>query len=300
MIINFKEIPRANSGEGNQDTFENFAKEFLELYGFQIIESPSRGADGGLDLKVKEVRSGIGGSIDVFWLVSCKHFAHSGMAISPYYELNISDRVRANNCKGFIGFYSSVPTSGLIRNLSGLSEIEFKIFDKEGIEKEIIGINKMEILFARYFPESYKKWLETYYYTEPIGLVEYFFEKEYVGEGYLLKNICGNTGRLIKELRVTNTLKELIQKEGFEIIEKENLTQELLSSDFIFIEYLNMKLPEIVFKDFKVEVIGKPILLSISNVDMHSYILYPKILILDPKRLIIIEALFKKLKGFLS
>ena len=300
MIINFKEIPLANSGEGNQDTFENFAKEFLELYGFQIIESPSRGADGGLDLKVKEVRSGIGGFTDVIWLVSCKHFAHSGKAISGNHELNISDRVRSNKCNGFIGFYSSVPSSGLIRNFSGLSDIEFKIFDKEDIEKEIIGINKMERLFARYFPESYKKWINSFYYTEPIGLVEYFFEKEYVGEGYLLKNICGNTGRLIKELRVTNTLKDLIHKEGFEIIEKENLTIELLSADFVFMEYLNRKLPEIVFKDFKVEVIGKPILLSISNVDMHSYILYPKILVLDSKRLIILEDLFNKLKGFLS
>jgi hypothetical protein len=300
MIINFKEIPLANSGEGNQDTFENFTKEFLELYGFQIIESPSRGADGGLDLKVKEVRSGIGGFTDVIWLVSCKHFAHSGKAISGNHELNISDRVRSNKCNGFIGFYSSVPSSGLIRNFSGLSDIEFKIFDKEDIEKEIIGINKMERLFARYFPESYKKWINSFYYTEPIGLVEYFFEKEYVGEGYLLKNICGNTGRLIKELRVTNTLKDLIHKEGFEIIEKENLTIELLSADFVFMEYLNRKLPEIVFKDFKVEVIGKPILLSISNVDMHSYILYPKILVLDSKRLIILEDLFNKLKGFLS
>ena len=45
-IIDFKEIPRANVADGNQDIFELFAREFFYVLGFSIIEDPDRGQDG--------------------------------------------------------------------------------------------------------------------------------------------------------------------------------------------------------------------------------------------------------------
>ena len=74
-LIDFKEIPIANSGKGNQDLFELFAREFLSEIGYEIIEEPARGADGGKDLIILERRTGIGGNTNFRWLVSCKHFA---------------------------------------------------------------------------------------------------------------------------------------------------------------------------------------------------------------------------------
>lgn len=47
MIIDFKEIPQANKGGGNQDSFELFAQDFFEYLGYEIVEQPFRGADGG-------------------------------------------------------------------------------------------------------------------------------------------------------------------------------------------------------------------------------------------------------------
>jgi len=40
MILDFKEIPQANKGGGLQDTFELFTRDFLQLLGYRIIESP--------------------------------------------------------------------------------------------------------------------------------------------------------------------------------------------------------------------------------------------------------------------
>ena len=48
-LIDLKEIPQANTGEGNQDSFEAFARDFLFVLGYKIEEGPSRGADGGKD-----------------------------------------------------------------------------------------------------------------------------------------------------------------------------------------------------------------------------------------------------------
>ena len=112
-ILDFKEIPEAHKASGLQDTFELFARDFLDFMGYRLIADPDRGTDGGVDLLVEEKRSGVGGETIIRWLVSCKHKAFSGGAVSPTDDANIRDRVEANECQGFIGFYSTLASSGL-------------------------------------------------------------------------------------------------------------------------------------------------------------------------------------------
>ena len=70
--LDFCEIPEAYVAAGHQARFELFARDFLQYLGYRIVESPSRGADGGKDLIVLDVRKGVGGETEVRWLVSCK------------------------------------------------------------------------------------------------------------------------------------------------------------------------------------------------------------------------------------
>ena len=58
-FIDFREIPVANSGKGDQDYFELFARDFFWSLGYVIDQGPSRGADGGRDLIVVEPLDGI-------------------------------------------------------------------------------------------------------------------------------------------------------------------------------------------------------------------------------------------------
>jgi hypothetical protein len=44
---------------GEQDTFELFARDFLEMLGFEVVSGPDRGQDGGRDLIALEKRPGI-------------------------------------------------------------------------------------------------------------------------------------------------------------------------------------------------------------------------------------------------
>ena len=158
-VLDFREIPEANKNSGKQDTFEFFARDFLEYLGYSIIHGPDRGADGGKDLIVKEIRKGVGGETKVKWLVSCKHKAHSGSSVGVNDETDIADRVKANSCTGFIGFYSTLPSSGLTKKLEGLKDrIEYQIYDSEKIEKSLLASIEGLKIVERFFPNSIKKW----------------------------------------------------------------------------------------------------------------------------------------------
>lgn len=158
-VINFKEIAQANTGSGEQDAFELFSRDFLKYLGYVIVSDPSRGADGGVDLIVKECRKGVGGETEIRWLVSCKHYTHSGKSVSSQDELNIRDRVDSNKCQGFIGFYSTLASTGLMSNLEGSRDkLEFQIFDHKKIEDNLLHSSTGIKIAERYFPDSIKKW----------------------------------------------------------------------------------------------------------------------------------------------
>ena len=159
MLLNFKEIPQANTGNGDQDTFELFARDFLEILGYEILQHPDRGADGKKDLIINEVRHGISGKTNIKWLVSCKHHAHSGKSVSDTDEPNITDRVSVHECDGFLGFYSTLPATSLGKNFEGLKKkIAIEAFDRERIEKILLESPEGLRLASRNFPVSFENY----------------------------------------------------------------------------------------------------------------------------------------------
>jgi hypothetical protein len=155
-ILDFKELSTAADGS-NRDQFEMFAREFLEATGFLTLTGPDRGPDAGRDLIVEEIRTGIGGETRIRWLVSCKHKAHSGNAVTAQDEPDIHDRVRTHGCQGFLGFYSVVPSSGLAAKLN-VADLPFEVcvYDPEKIETQLL--TSYLALAKRFFPNSFTKW----------------------------------------------------------------------------------------------------------------------------------------------
>lgn len=161
--LNFREIPQANLATGEQDEFELFARDFFAYSGYIIISEPDRGQDGGKDILIQESRIGIGGETKLTWLVSCKHFAHSnkGKAVGVDDEINISDRIKSHGCDGFIGFYSTIASSGLTQKLQGLAkdaQKEFQIFHRGNIEELLFKTPEGLKIARRYFPQSMQVW----------------------------------------------------------------------------------------------------------------------------------------------
>lgn len=152
-MIDFKEIV-------NGEDWELFARDFLKEIGFRIESEVSRGADGGKDLIISETTKGIENTYHFRWLVSCKHYANSDKSINETIEPNILDRCQSFNVDGFIGFYSTLASSGLANRLDNLkinSKIrEYQIYDRRKIESILIS-KGFSFLCLRYFPESYKK-----------------------------------------------------------------------------------------------------------------------------------------------
>ena len=116
-------------------------------------------ADGGCDLILEEIRTGVAGSTKVKWLVSCKHKAHSGASVLKTDEAEVRDSVESNECQGFIGFYSTLPSSGLLQKVQAITSIEHQFFDSSHIEQMLLFSPKGHDLARRYFPTSYGKWV---------------------------------------------------------------------------------------------------------------------------------------------
>lgn len=153
MQLDFKEIPQANIGSGLQDTFELFTRDFLQYLGYRIVSNPDRGADGKKDLIVDEVIQGITSEYTIRWLVSCKHYAHSGAAVKDIDEPNIIERLKQHKCDGFMGVYSTLSANSLKGLLTGIENNT--IFDHELIEGLLLRDAEGQHLAARYFPKSY-------------------------------------------------------------------------------------------------------------------------------------------------
>ncbi|EGQ7850096.1 restriction endonuclease [Vibrio parahaemolyticus] len=166
LDVDFKEIPQGNIANGDQDAFELFARDLLEAVGFKIITGPARGSDDRKDLVVSETRQGILGETEIKFLVSCKHYAHSkqeSKAVGNYEEPDLIGRMRNNGCKGFIGFYSTIGSSALMREMTESQRqnqqefLEFQLFDKSKITDFLHRNSETLKLYKRYFPESFRK-----------------------------------------------------------------------------------------------------------------------------------------------
>lgn len=162
-LVDFKEIPQANTGEGDQDTFELFGRDFFFCLGFQIEAGPNRGADGGKDLVIAEPLLGIISKKATRWLVSCKHYAHSGGSVLDADETDIPGRIEKFYCDGFIGFYSTLPSSGLANTLERLQDrFLIEVFDSARIEHYLVSEGRLRFVLQRHLPVSYKNITQSY------------------------------------------------------------------------------------------------------------------------------------------
>ncbi|QOT76562.1 hypothetical protein [Cupriavidus basilensis] len=152
--LNFLEIEPAKGKSKDLDQFEKFTKIFLEsVIGGRITKGPTRGADGGIDLRLEVQEVGE----TVRKLISCKHFAHSKESVGIGDELDILDRLASFGCTVFVGFYSTIASAGLEQKLERLRTekgIKFEFFNNEDIESLLLGSLPGFRVAKRFFPAS--------------------------------------------------------------------------------------------------------------------------------------------------
>jgi len=220
-MIDFKEISYEN------DDWELFARDFLSEAGFAIESPPDRGPDQGKDMLVLETLTGKIHNYTFRWLVSCKHFAKSRKSVSEKDEMNILERMQTFNTEGFLGFYSTIVSSGLngrLRELRKSGKIkDYQIFDHKHIEDYLLRLGFSRI-FMRYFPESVKRvrplhkmvneyipvncdvcgkdLLEALYRENYKGLIAYVYPNDEESGSTSIENIyCACKGNCDKEMQ---------------------------------------------------------------------------------------------------
>lgn len=216
-MIDFREIPKANQGP-ETDTFELFARDFLKQIGYVIIENPARGADGGADMIVKDIRKGIEGDTEIKLLVSCKHYAHSSTSITPQIENNINDRILSKKCDGIICFYSTIPSTGLQTILESINNSI--VFDSKKIEKYIVANEKFSDIFKRYFPLSYKNWVNLNLPNISTKLFDFYIEHELKSHRVLsfLKQYFNDNSILLLCLTKSKNIEEFLKLANIKLI----------------------------------------------------------------------------------
>ncbi len=208
-MIDFTEISK------DGEIWELFARDFLQELGFFVESSPDRGPDGGKDIIVTEDLKGNLGNYKFRWLVSCKHFALSNKSVQEKDETNILERIKDHNADGFIGFYSTLSSSGLNTRLNSLknrSEIkDYKIFDHKIIENYLVTIGFSKIIM-RYLPENYKSVKplhiisETYVPLECAyckkDILEALYREDYIGNiiFVIIKNRSNHSSKYIEDI----------------------------------------------------------------------------------------------------
>lgn len=109
------------------ESWEFFATDFLISLGYTVIQYPSRGADGGMDALVEVNKNK--------YLVSCKHYIKSGASVGVEVEHSIIDRIIQSGASGFIGFYSTLPSTALSTRFNSLKKQGYDclVYDKNVI-----------------------------------------------------------------------------------------------------------------------------------------------------------------------
>ena len=246
-MIDFREIPKANQGP-ETDTFELFARDFLKQIGYVIIENPARGADGGADMIVKDIRKGIEGDTEIKLLVSCKHYAHSSTSITPQIENNINDRILSKKCDGIICFYSTIPSTGLQTILESINNSI--VFDSKKIEEYIVANEKFSDIFKRYFPLSYKNWVNLNLPNISTKLFDFYIEHE------------------LKSHRVLSFLKQYFNDNSILLLcltKSKNIEE--------FLKLANIKLIVAIDIEYQLNIIGKTTSPNKSGIGVFTYIL---------------------------
>jgi len=150
-MIDFRELP----DDGTR--FEQLVRELLLTYELSPRWT-GQGPDQGRDLIATETATGPIGTFNRIWLVSCKHYAHSGRAVGRQDVASVVDDCRQAKADGFLLVCSTHPSSGTIQKLSELAadranRLTTAYWDSVELEKRLLNPTGFS-LAHQFFPES--------------------------------------------------------------------------------------------------------------------------------------------------
>lgn len=154
-MLDFKELPK----DGVK--FEQLIREIFVKEGYEVHWT-GVGPDNRKDLVIVEKLQGPLSYYKRRWLVSCKHKAHSGKAVSVSDLTDISGDCAQVKAEGFILATSTYPSSSVVNRLDDTAShnaLKCLIWDEIEIERRLLHPTTFPLINT-FFPESSKnyKW----------------------------------------------------------------------------------------------------------------------------------------------
>lgn len=203
-MLDFKEL------EDSGNDFEILVRELLYNKGLEIYWS-GKGADGGKDLLCIERPLSIFKTVEKRWVVQCKHYAHSGKAVSPSDLEDIVGVCDEHNATGYILACSTYPSSALVKRFEQIQnnkKITTVFWDYRTIERELLKPGNWNLV-NMFFPDSMNnsKWrISTinpdFWYANYDGNIFYMSARLGTNYNYFLKDI-ENIIDIIKKAKVS-------------------------------------------------------------------------------------------------
>lgn len=139
------------------EEFELFCEDLLKAKGFRIISRPSRGPDGGKDIKASLTYTDkLGLNVDLLVLVECKHFAKSDRSVRESDVGNIIERTLMHNCNRYLLITSTVASTSVVNQLEGISlnpaiQIYATFWAKNNLDEMLMEFPELK---KRYFSDN--------------------------------------------------------------------------------------------------------------------------------------------------
>lgn len=148
-MLDFKEL------EVSGNDFEILIRELLYNKGLEVYWS-GKGTDGGKDLLCIEKPLSNFKTVEKRWLVQCKHYAHSGRAVSSSDLEDIVGACDEHNATGYLLVCSTYPSSSLVKRFEQIQNnknITTAFWDYRTIERELLKPENWN-LANMFFPDS--------------------------------------------------------------------------------------------------------------------------------------------------
>ncbi|MGG3562737.1 restriction endonuclease [Neobacillus rhizosphaerae] len=151
-MIDYTELP------SNGVAFEQLIRELLIRSGFEVHWT-GVGPDGGKDLIFYERVPGKLAPFQRKWLVSCKHYAHSGQSVGLKDVSSIIDECEAIGAEGFLLVCSTQPSSSVVKRfeeIEGRRNLLIRYWDGVELERQLNNPSTLPLIHL-FFPKTSKE-----------------------------------------------------------------------------------------------------------------------------------------------
>ncbi len=183
------------------------------------------------------------------------------------------------------------------------------MYDREKIERQIVGFHSYEKLFLRFFPVSYKTFKETFFFREPVTLFLKYFHSEFNQYVSLYESLFYSVENIIPYLRKELTFEKALEYQNIMLLTIDGIEDTMnweyefkhsgILGDYSIRGLVNELIPKEIQFLYSKEIAAKYSSLGWDK-DLGFWAIYPNHIVCSPEFISGNNDIFKKLSEILK